>query len=241
MTVSLLDDAILLTGAGQRLGLYHAERILERGWPLIATYRTPRPSIERLASCGAVVLQADLASVEGIEGLIEKVKAKARSLRAIIHNASFWPTDAELAREPAGFDALMNLHVRAPWRLNDALTPLLLASRAPLADIIHITDTTISKGSAKRAAYMASKAALDSLTRSFAARLAPKVKVNSLAPGLILFNEGDDEIYRKERLSRSALGYEPGPAVVWQAIECLLNNGYITGQSLAIDGGRNVK
>lgn len=237
----MLENAILLTGAGQRLGLYHAERILERGWPLIATFRTPRPSIERLATCGAVVLQADLSTPEGIEALIDKVKSRAVSLRAIIHNASFWPTDVELALDPSGFEALMNLHVRAPWRLNDALTPLLQATTARFADIIHITDTNIVKGSARCAAYIASKAALDSLTRSFAKRLADKVKVNSIAPGLILFNEGDDEAYKQDRLRRSALGYEPGPAVVWQAIEFLLGNGFITGQSLAVDGGRNVR
>ncbi|MGB9577923.1 MAG: dihydromonapterin reductase [Halothiobacillaceae bacterium] len=237
----MLENAILLTGAGQRLGLFHAERILDRGWPLIVTYRTPRPSVERLAARGAVVLQADLFTLQGIEGLIAQVQAHAASLRAIIHNASFWPTDAELAADPSLFDALMNLHVRTPWRLNDALAPLLYATSAPFADIIHITDTTITKGSAKRAAYIASKAALDSLTRSFAARLAPKVKVNSIAPGLILFNAGDDEAYRQDRLRRSALGYEPGAMVVWQAIDGLLANGFITGQSLAVDGGRNVK
>ena len=240
-TIEPLHDAILLTGAGQRLGLYHAERLLDEGTPLIVTYRTERPSLDRLRERGARTIQADLSAPEGIEACIHGIRQQAASLRAIIHNASLWLTDEDLARDPASFDVLMNLHVRAPYRINLACEDLLRASSARFADIIHITDTTVHKGSAARAAYVASKAALDSLTRSFAARFAPRIKVNSLAPGLILFNEGDSEEYRRDRLARSALGYEPGPVVVWQAIRCLLDNPFITGVTLPVDGGRNVK
>lgn len=237
----MFEDAILLTGAGQRLGLYHAERLLDEGRPLIVTYRTPRPSIEHLEQRGAVAIRADLSTPEGIEALLQAVHRHARSLRAIIHNASVWLDDDQVEQDPARFDEMFNLHVRAPYRINLGCEGLLAACRAPFADIIHITDTTLQKGSAKRSAYIASKAGLDSLTRSHAARLAPKVKVNSIAPGLIMFNEGDSEPYRQDRLSRSALGFEPGPDVVWQAIRFLMDNPFITGATIPVDGGRNVK
>jgi len=237
----MLDDAILLTGAGQRLGLYHAQRFLDEGFPLIVSYRTPRPSIEQLARRGAVVIQAELATAAGIEDFIAEVRRHARSLRAIIHNASLWLDDEQVSQDPEGFEAMFNLHVRAPWRINLACEDLLKACRAPFADIVHITDTTLQKGSARRSAYIASKAGLDSLTRSHAARFAPKVKVNAIAPGLIMFNEGDSESYRQDRLARSVLGYEPGPDVVWRAIRCLIDNPFITGACLPVDGGRNVK
>ncbi|MEW6765940.1 MAG: dihydromonapterin reductase [Pseudomonadota bacterium] len=236
-----LHDAILLTGAGQRLGLYHAERFLDQGMPLIVTYRTWRPSIDHLCGRGARAIQADLSTAEGIEGLVQAVRQQAASLRAIIHNASVWLKDESIIEDPDGFDTLMNLHVRAPYRINMGCEGLLRACSAPLADVIHITDTTVQKGSATRAAYVASKSALESLTLSFAARFAPRIKVNSIAPGLIMFNEGDSEAYRQDRLVRSALGYEPGPDVVWQAIRCLMDNPFITGVSLPVDGGRKVK
>ncbi len=236
-----LHDAILLTGAGRRLGLYHAERLLDAGTPLIVTYRSERPSIERLRERGARAIQADLSTVEGIEACIQAIRREAASLRAIIHNASVWLTDEDIARDPASFELLMNLHVRAPYRIDLACEDLLRASTAPLSDIIHITDAAVQRGSAARAAYIASKAGMDALTRSFAARFAPRIKVNTIAPGLILFHEQDSEVYRRARLARTALGFEPGPEVVWQAIRCLLDNPYITGATLTVDGGQNVK
>ncbi|MEW5837278.1 MAG: dihydromonapterin reductase [Pseudomonadota bacterium] len=237
----MLRDAILLTGAGQRLGFYHAQRFLDAGFALVVTYRTPRPSIEILAQAGALTIQADFSTPEGIERFIETLHSQVQSLRCIIHNASVWLTDADLEADPACFDTLFNLHVRAPYRINLACAGLLQACSAPFADIIHITDTALQKGSATRSAYLASKAALDSLTLSHAARLAPKIKVNSIAPGLILFNEGDSTTYRQDRLSRSALGFEPGPDVIWQSIRYLMDNSFITGSTLTVDGGRKIK
>ena len=236
----MLHDAIVLTGGGQRLGLYHAERILDHGWPLIVTYRTPRPSIATLVSRGAIAIQADLSHSEGIATCIAAIHSNAASLRAIIHNASLWLDDAYLAQHPAAFDTLMQLHVHAPYRINLACEGLLRAGSAPLGDIIHISDTSVRQGDPQHAAYIASKAALESLSLSFAARFAPHIKVNSIAPGLILFNEGDDADYRHNRLQQSALGFEPGAQVIWQAIESLLNNPYITGITLPVDGGRHL-
>lgn len=236
----MLHDAIVFTGGGQRLGLYHAERILEHGWPLIVTYRTPRPSIATLVSRGAIAIQADLSHPAGIAACIAAIRAHAASLRAIIHNASLWLDDDHLAQHPAAFDALMQLHVHAPYRINLACEKLLLASASRLRDIVHISDTSVRSGDAQHAAYIASKAALESLSLSFAARFAPHIKVNTIAPGLILFNEGDDEACRRTRLQQSLLGFEPGAQVVWQAIECLLHNPYITGATLPVDGGRHL-
>ncbi len=236
----MLHDAILLIGGGQRLGLYHAERILDHGWPLILTYRTPRPSIEHLVSRGAIAIQADISHAAGIEACIQAIQQQVVSLRAIIHNASLWLDDAHLAQHPAELDAMLHVHIHAPYRINLACENLLRAGSAALGDIIHISDTGVRSGDAQHAAYMASKAALENLSLSFAARFAPHIKVNTLAPGLILFNPADDPAYRQCRLAESALGFEPGADVVWQAIEFLLNNPYTTGTTLSVDGGRHL-
>lgn len=236
----MLHDAILLTGGGQRLGLYHAERILDLGWPLIVTYRTPRPSIEHLVSRGAIAIQADLSHAAGIAACIQSIHQHATSLRAVIHNASLWLDDAHLAQHPAELDAMLHVHFHAPYRINLACESLLRAGSAALGDIIHISDTGVRSGDAQHAAYMASKAALENLSLSFAARFAPHIKVNTVAPGLILFNQDDDAEYRQSRLAESVLGFEPGTQVIWQAIECLLNNPYITGATLPVDGGRHL-
>lgn len=100
---------------------------------------------------------------------------------------------------------MMNVHVFAPYQLNLSLAPLLKASRSSYADIIHVGDYVGSRGSKRHIAYAASKAAQDDLTLSFSARLGPKVKVNSVAPALVLFNEDDDEEYRKTTLKKNLM------------------------------------
>jgi len=97
------------------------------------------------------------------------------------------------------------------------------------------------KGSAKHMAYCASKAGLDNLTLSFAARFAPAIKVNGIAPALILFNPDDDADYRYKSLAKSALGIEPGAEVIYQSLRYLLENPYVTGTTLTVNGGRHVK
>src|SRR5690606_36703571 len=111
---------------------------------------------------------------------------------------------------------------------------------APVGDIIHISDHVAKRGSARHIAYSASKAGLEGLSRSFAARLAPRIKVNTIAPALIMFNEGDTPEYREKALAKSALGIEPGPEDDFQSILYLMYNPYLTGTCLVLNGGRNL-
>ena len=108
------------------------------------------------------------------------------------------------------------------------------------ADIIHIGDYVSSRGSRKHIAYAASKAAQDNLTLSFAAKLAPAVKVNSIAPALVLFNEGDEPDYREKALSKSLLQREGGLDEIQGTVDYLLSSNYVTGRVLNLDGGRHL-
>ena len=103
---------------------------------------------------------------------------------------------------------MMAVHVAAPYRINLGLADLLKAG-AP-SDIVHLGDYVSGRGSKKHVAYAASKAAQDNLTLSFAAMLAPEVKVNSIAPALVLFNEHDDAAYREKTLRKSLMKREGG-------------------------------
>lgn len=229
---------ILITGASQRIGLYCAERLLDDGHRLIVTYRNEREGIDTLRQRGALALPADFSSEAGILAFIEQLKTHTDSLRAIVHNASDWLSETP-GQEAAAFQQLFNVHMLAPYLINLHCEALLQGSTP--ADIVHISDDVARKGSAKRPAYCASKAGLDSLTLSFAARFAPRIKVNGIAPALILFNEGDDADYRSKTLDKSALGIEPGPAVIYQSLRYLLDNPYVTGTTLTVNGGRHLK
>lgn len=236
--MSMSAAPILITGASQRIGLYCAERLLDDGHSLIVTYRRERESLERLRARGALTLPADFSDATGILVFIERLKQHTERLRAIIHNASAWLSAAP-GQEAAVFQQLFSVHMLAPYLINLHCADLLRQS-AP-ADIVHIGDDVTRKGSAKRPAYCASKAGLDSLTLSFAAQLAPAIKVNGIAPALIQFNPEDDAAYRAKSLEKSALGIEPGPQVIYQSLRYLLDNPYVTGTTLTVNGGRHLK
>ena len=110
-----------------------------------------------------------------------------------------------------------------------------------LRAIIHFTDYVVERGSDKHIAYAASKAALDNMTRSFARKLAPEVKVNAIAPAMILFNEDDDAEYRQQALNKSLMKIAPGEKEVIDLIDYLLTSCYVTGRTFAVDGGRPLR
>ena len=228
---------ILITGASHRLGLHCVQRFLETGQPLIISYRQERPEVQHLRELGVHCIQADFATEQGVLDFIKQVKALTPTLRAIIHNASLWLS--EDGSDASAFTQMMNVHVLAPYLINTHCAPLLM--QATHADIIHITDDVTRKGSAKRIAYSASKAALDNLTLSFAARLAPHIKVNSIAPALIMLQPDDDEDYQRRAKAKSVLGTVPGPDVFYQSLRYLLDTPYVTGTTLTVNGGRHLK
>ena len=228
---------ILITGASQRIGLHCAERLLDDGFPIIVTYRRERDSITRLRARGALALQADFGTEAGIHDFIAAIRQQISSLRAIIHNASEWRADT-LGQEAEAFRQLFQVHMLAPYLINLHCAELL--RHGGPADIVHIGDDVTRKGSKKHIAYAASKAGLDNLTLSFAASLAPQIKVNGIAPALIQFNPDDDEDYRRKALAKSALGIEPGAEVIYQSLRYLLDNPYVTGTTLTVNGGRHL-
>ena len=229
---------ILITGASQRIGLHCAERLLDSGQPVIISYRSERPGVGKLRERGAICLPADFASEAGILAFIDLLKQNTDCLRAIVHNASAWLNETP-GHEAEAFQQLFSVHMLAPYLINLHCADLLRRSQP--ADIVHISDDVARKGSANRIAYCASKAGLDSLTLSFAAQLAPQIKVNGIAPALIQFNEDDDDEYRSKTLAKSALGIEPGAEVIYQSLRYLLDNPHVTGTTLTVNGGRHLK
>ena len=229
---------ILITGASQRVGLHCALRLLEAGQPVIISYRSERPGVQTLRDLGATALFADFSTQAGILAFIAELKGHTQQLRAIVHNASAWTAETP-DNEVAAFTQMVNVHMLAPYLINLQCAEML--RRSSPADIVHISDDVTRKGSSQHIAYCASKAGLDSLTLSFAAKYAPHIKVNGIAPALLLFNPDDDAAYRAKALAKSALGIEPGSEVVYQSLRYLLDNPYVTGTTLTVNGGRHVK
>lgn len=234
-------DPILITGASKRIGLYLARTFLGRGIPVIGTFRTNRDSLVGLREKGADLYHCDFQDDEQVRIFTRTINSRYEKLRAIIHNASDWlPDDNGLAANET-MHRMMQVHVTAPYQINLALAHLLQEDPDRASDIIHIGDYVSGKGSTKHIAYAASKAAQDNLTLSFAARLAPAIKVNSIAPALILFNDNDGAEYRENALKKSLVGREGGLAEFQRTVDYLLDSHYVTGRVLHLDGGRQLR
>jgi dihydromonapterin reductase/dihydrofolate reductase len=234
-------DAILITGVAKRVGLHLAQTFLERGHPVIGTYRSNHPTLAGLAEAGADLYHCDFYDETSIDRLLMSISDNYSSLRAIIHNASDWIPESAMTSATEIMRRMMQVHVTAPYLLNLSLSPLLEACQGTYADIIHVGDYISTRGSTNHIAYAASKAAQDNLTLSFSARLAPRVKVNSIAPALVIFNEGDDEAYKLKARSKSLMKREAGLEEFQRAIDYLLDSVYVTGRTLHMDGGRHLK
>ncbi len=232
---------IFITGAARRIGLDLTKHLLELGYQLIISYRTEHEAVNQLERLGVLCLQCDFNSPNAVNDLIDQVKSHTPELRAIIHNASSWDCESKNSDLDSLFNNMMNIHAKVPYLLNSALEPLLLNSSEEHSDIIHITDYVAEKGSSKHIAYAASKAALHNLTLSFSAKLAPKVKVNAIAPSLIIFNNDDSLAYREKAIKKSIMALEPGTEEVINAVRMILNSRYMTGRVLQLDGGRHLK
>ena len=242
-----MENNIIITGAAQRLGLHCALTLQQAGFQIIATYRSNKPGLQQLRDAGVHCIQLDVTDPNALHHFVGRIKQQLGKLRGIIHNASDWQKDlpfsdassSALSANAAVYDAMQAVHARAPYILNRAFAPLLQAHEG-VTDIIHVTDFVASVGSSKHMAYAASKAAVENLTFSFARALAPKVKVNAIAPALLLFNEHDDASYRATALQKSLLQIEPGATEFSNTVMYLLNSRYITGKVIGLDGGRHL-
>lgn len=241
LTRGRFGDAVLITGAGRRVGLHLARRMLAHGRPVIAHYRTLTAELAALERDGALVVAADLAGDDGLQHLVATVRDATPSLRAIVHNASSFAATAPVLTDALQqFDLFYAVHMRAPFALNLALADLLASCSERHADIVHVTDIFADNPNPVFDAYCASKAGLQNLTLAFAKRLAPKVKVNAIQPGPILFTPWHDQSARERVLGETLLGEEGGAEAIGLAVEALMANHYQTGAVIAVDGGRRL-
>jgi dihydromonapterin reductase / dihydrofolate reductase len=221
---------ILLTGASQRVGLELSKRLADSGSLIISASRT-KPDLNHN---NIIHFKVDLQNAEDRLRLINHIKNNYTGLRAIIHNASLW-----LGDNLDNLKSMYEIHIEAPYHLNSELTSLL--ENTEKSDIIHICDDSSSRGSRNHIAYAATKAALQNMTLSFAEKLAPKVRVNSISPGLLILKEASTTEYRLQTLKKAVLEYEPGADPLIDAVIYLLNTNYSTGSNIVVNGGRHLR
>jgi pteridine reductase len=248
MSASLEDKVVLITGGARRVGAAISRRLHAAGANLVIHYRSSSGEARALkeeltaARAGSVVLvQADLLKAGNAPALVkDAVKAYGR-LDALVNNASsFYPTPLGEITEKA-WDDLVGTNLKAPLFLSQAAARELRKHHGAIVNIIDIHADFPMKS---YVVYNVAKGGLVALTRSLARELGPEVRVNGVAPGTILWPDDDswkDEVSRQRIMNQTALKRIGEPDDIAKAVEFLITGGpYVTGQVLAVDGGRSV-
>jgi pteridine reductase len=222
----------LVTGAGVRVGAAIAKDLAAHGWTVAAHYRTHRPR------GAAAALQADLAQPDGPAALAAAFRARFRRLDLLVNSAAAFDALPLEETDAAAFDSQMDLNARAPLLLVRALAPLLRRSRGAVVNLADVGGGLVPwRGFA---AYAASKAALVRLTECLALELAPRVRVNAIAPGTVLWPEAYPHAARRALAARIPLGGPGSPQDVADAVRYLAGAAFVTGAVLPVDGGRHL-
>ncbi len=242
------DGAVLVTGAGRRIGAAIARTLHRAGMKVVLHCHHSRAEAEALARTleavrpgSTAVVQSDLCNLSGMRQLAESATAAFGSLDALVNNASTFHATPFGDITPSDWENLIGSNLRAPLFLAQALAPRL---REAGGAIVNIVDIHAERPLPGYPVYSVAKAGLAGLTRSLALELAPQVRVNGVSPGAILWPESGHHfsVAERERITaQTPLGRTGTPDDVAGAVKYLLLDApFVTGQILAVDGGRSL-
>jgi len=243
----LIGKCGLITGAAHRIGAAIARTLHADGMDLVLHYRSSstaaealRRELEAQRPDSIKLIQADLHETTGFDQLIAETSAHRERLDLLVNNASsFYPTPLAEATE-TDWDDLIGSNLKAPFFLSKVAAPLLSKSSGC---IINLVDIHAERPLKDHPIYSIAKAGNAMLVKSLARELGPEVRVNGIAPGVILWPEqGLDEDTKGQILNRTALKRLGSPEDIAQTLLFLVRDaGYITGQIIAVDGGRTLQ
>ncbi len=237
----------LVSGGARRIGAAIARQLHQSGYNLVLHYHHSLTEAEQLANelnlqraDSVNLICADLVSEREVLQLCDEIQQQVAHLDLLVNNASVF--------QPAGLDEITSQHWQQTINTN-LLAPLLLTRHLAPAltnaagSVVNIVDIHADRPLKNYPVYSISKAGLAGLTRSLALELAPTVRVNGVSPGAILWPEHDSEMNEIEKASMLAgipLERLGQPEDIAQAVVWLAQAKYVTGQVIAVDGGRNL-
>ena len=231
----------VVTGAARRIGAVIAQHLHAAGFRVMIHCHQSHDAASALASDlnrqraeSAAVFSVNLCLQNAPQQLIDAALTFAGRIDLLVNNASFF------SRNPSDWDNLFDLNVKVPFLLSYAAYPHLVKMHGA---IINITDTHADRPLRDYAIYCQSKAALGMQTKALALEFAPNVRVNAVAPGAILWPEQGNQLDAEQKqhiIEKTPLKRHGDPLFIAQAVLALANNGFITGQTLRVDGGRSI-
>jgi pteridine reductase len=246
MNDSLSGKAVLITGGARRVGAAIARRLHGAGANVLLHYRDSETEAAKLESelnalrpKSASRVKAELLAPIAPRALVSAARESFGRLDILVNNASsFFPVGVG-AIEPSHWEELIGSNVRAPLFICQEAAPELSTHEGSIINIVDIHAERPLKG---YPIYSIAKAGLAALTRSLAIELAPRVRVNGVAPGAIAWPEDGqfDPAERERIIATTPLARIGSPEDIAQAVHFLACAPYVTGQIIAVDGGRSI-
>ena len=230
-----MSPLALVTGAAHRLGKSFALTLARHGFDIVLHYHhsldealQTKLEIESIGR-SVVLVQADLTQPEQAHSLFSTFQ----SLNVLVNSAAFMPSGNVDALSLENWDTSLDLNLRAPFLLAQEC-----AKKMPAGGlIVNITDVGAQKAWSRYPSYTISKAALESLTKILARALAPEIRVNAIAPAFVLQSDIVSAEEWERLIKRIPLKRPARTEEISSALEFLLHNEYITGQTIVVDGG----
>ena len=238
MAPDVIKQTALVTGGAVRLGREIALALAQSGYNIALHYgrsveaaQATKADIEALGVICHMCPQ-DLADVHALDGFIKTVYEQVENLTVLVNSASAYENSTITNTKIETFDTQFTVNLRAPFFLTKAF-----ARYCGVGNIINILDNKIMFNQFDYAAYLLSKKALAELTRMAAIEFAPDIRVNGIAPGVVMPAVSRSEEYVAWRVSKIPLQKQGNPGNITRAIDFCLKNDFMTGQIIVVDGG----
>jgi pteridine reductase len=229
----------LVTGAAHRLGKAFALTLARMGYSIALHYRGSANEAEktvkeiRALGVDCLPIRADLTDPKKIRFVYSIVDEFEAPLGVLVNSAAVMPVGDPRDLELMDWNSALDLNLRAPFLLAQEAAQRMTEGGL----IVNITDIGAQKAWSRYPSYTVSKAGLESLTKLLARSLAPEIRVNAIAPGLVLPSDVVTEEQWDRLVQRLPLKRAASVDEITSALEFLIKNEYITGQTIVVDGG----
>ena len=247
MTIpSTVPPAALVTGAARRIGRAIALDLARHGWAVAVHYNRSKAEAETVVAeireegGTAELLQTDLSVEAEVQSLATRAANALGPIGLLVNNAATFEDDSALTATRSSWDKHMEANLRAPFVLSQAVAAALQDKVDTEAIIINILDQRVRNLTPNFMSYTLSKSGLWTLTRTLAMALAPRIRVNAIAPGPTLVSDRQSEEQFQRQWQAVPLQHGPSVAEICQAVHFLIAAASVTGQLIALDGGEHM-
>lgn len=226
----------VVTGSGRRFGLALCEHLLNQGWFVYAVTRARNPALAALAGERFSIIETGQYDAAQADMIISQIQAQGR-LDLLVNNASLFDKDMHHEDDAAEFfQELFATHMLFPYLLSYRAQELLKQSDNGL--IVNITDIYSQNPNKNFSMYCSTKAGLQNLTLALAKKFAPQIRVNSIQPGPVEFLPSHTQQAIDSVQQETLLPVAPGFSPLLKAVDFLIDNHFVTGTPIVVDGGR---